>query len=338
MKKYNIAILGATGAVGRTMIRIIEEYNIPVGELRLLASAKSEGMTESFRGEKLVVHEAKENSFFGMDFVLGAVSAKLSRFFAPAISLSGAVYIDNSSAFRHDPDVPLVVPEINGEDALNHSGVIANPNCSTIITLMAIAALAKRCEIVSINASTYQAVSGAGQAGIDALEAEEQAISRYDLPPRKTIFPMQIIENVIPHIGDKMDNGYTTEEMKMQNEGRKILHLPQLTATCTCVRVPVFRSHSISLTVRCAEKIEPDEANRLIAACPGVRLVDDIDGRDYPTPLDTTGQDLVYVGRVRRDLTDEKGLVIWCCGDQLRKGAAANAVQIMKYLIEHENV
>ena len=333
MKKYNIAILGATGAVGQEMLKVLEEYDIPVGKLLPLASAKSAGGTVRFKGEDVKIEEAREASFEGMDFVLGAVKNPMSRRFAPAIVKSGAVYIDNSSAFRMDPDVPLVVPEINGEDAFGNKGIIANPNCSSIITLMAVAALAKLSPIKSMIACTYQAVSGAGQAGLVELESQMLALAEGKAVEPK-VFPAQIAMNVIPHIGDELDNLYTDEEMKMQNEGRRILHAPELAVTCTCVRVPVMRSHSISVTLRTERKISVDEARDAIRAFPGVRLIDDYQGRNYPTPLDTSNQDLVWVGRVREDLTDANGLTLWCCGDQIRKGAAANAVQILKKMIE----
>ena len=333
MKKYNVAILGATGAVGQEMLKVLEEYDIPVERLLPLASAKSAGGTVSFKGEDVKIEEAREDSFAGMDFVLGAVKNPMSRRFAPAIVKSGAVYIDNSSAFRMDPEVPLVVPEINGEDAFKNKGIIANPNCSSIITLMAVGGIAKRSPIKSMVACTYQAVSGAGQAGLVELEAQMLALAEGKKPEVK-VFPTQIAMNVIPHIGDELENGYTDEEMKMQNEGRRILHLPELKVTCTCVRVPVMRSHSISVTLRTARKVSVAEANEAIRAFPGCRLIEDYDGRNYPTPLDTSNQDLVWVGRVREDLTDENGLTLWCCGDQIRKGAAANAVQILKRMIE----
>ena len=330
---YKIAVLGATGAVGREMINVLEEYQIPVDELKLLASARSAGQTIPFAGKDVAVEEAKEDSFEGMDFVLGAVQNPMAVKFAPHIVKSGAVFIDNSSAFREDPDVPLVVPEINGADAFTHKGIIANPNCSTIITMVAVGALAKISPIETMVASTYQAVSGAGQPGLEELSRQLDDLHEGRTPEVKT-FPAQIALNVIPYIGSYKDNGYTTEEMKMQNEGRKILHLPGLRVTCTCVRVPVMRSHSISVTLRAERKISVEEAKAAIAAFPGAALMPAEADRDWPTPLDTSGQDTVYVGRIRDDLTDERGLTLWCCGDQVRKGAASNAVQILKLLTE----
>ena len=333
MKKYRIGILGATGAVGQEMLKMLDEYNSPIEELRLLASARSAGTAVKFKGEDVILQEATDSAFDGLDFVLGAVEGDMSKKFAPAIKASGAVYIDNSSAFRLCEDVPLVVPEINGQDALANKGLIANPNCCTIIALMAVAALDRISPIQSINACTYQAVSGAGQAGLAELESQVKALANGEQPEVKT-FATQIAMNVIPFIDAPTDNGYTKEEMKMQNEGRRILHNPELRANCTCVRVPVMRSHSIALTVKTADKISIEDANKAIAAFPGVRLVEDYEGRCYPTPLDTANQDLVWVGRVRRDLVDDGALTLWCCGDQIRKGAAANAVQIMKFLME----
>ena len=333
MKSYNVAILGATGAVGQEMLKVLEEYHIPVKKLLPLASARSAGGTVKFHGEDVTIQEATEESFAGMDFVLGAVKNGMSRKFAPAIVKSGAVYIDNSSAFRLDPEVPLVVPEINGEDAFTNKGIISNPNCSSIITLMAVAGIARLSPIKSMVACTYQAVSGAGQAGLMELENQMKALSAGEKAVCRT-FPHQIALNVIPHIGDKLENGYTAEEMKMQNEGRRILHLPELKVTCTCVRVPVMRSHSIAVTVRTERPVSVQEANDAIRSYPGCRLIEDYEGRNYPTPLDTSNQDLVWVGRVRRDLTDDNALTLWCCGDQIRKGAASNAVQILKRMIE----
>ncbi|MBQ9664438.1 MAG: aspartate-semialdehyde dehydrogenase [Oscillospiraceae bacterium] len=335
MKQFNIAILGATGAVGQEMLKVLYEYRIPVGELRLLASARSAGEKVAFGDREVVIQEATGDSFNGLDFVLGAVEGPMSQRFAPAIKKSGAVYIDNSSAFRLDPDVPLVVPEINGEDALQHHGIIANPNCCTIIALMAVAGIAKLSPIESMIACTYQAVSGAGQAGLAELENQMAAIAKGEEPVVKT-FATQIALNVIPFIDAPYGNDYTKEEMKMQNEGRRIMHAPDLKVNCTCVRVPVMRSHSIAVTLRTAEKVSVEDAKAAVAAFPGVRLIEDYEGRCYPTPLDTSNQDLVWVGRIRDDLTDEKGLTLWCCGDQIRKGAAANAVQILKFIAEHQ--
>ena len=333
MKELKIGVLGATGAVGQEMLKILEEYDIPVSELRPLASARSAGSLIKFKGKDVAIQAAADESFEGLDFVLGAVEGDMSRRFAPAIKKSGAVYIDNSSAFRLEPDVPLVVPEINGADAFENHGLIANPNCCTIIALMAVAGIAKLSEIENMVVCTYQAVSGAGQAGIAELDAQMAALAKGEKPVVKT-FAAQIAMNVIPFIDAPYGNDYTKEEMKMQNEGRRILHAPELLVNCTCVRVPVMRSHSIAVTLKTAEKVSVEDAKAAVAAYPGVRLIEDYEGRCYPTPLDTSDQDIVWVGRIREDLTDEKGLTLWCCGDQIRKGAATNAVQILKLLAE----
>lgn len=332
MKKYNVAVLGATGAVGQEMLKLLAERNFPINTIKALASAKSAGTKTRFGNDEITIEEATENSFEGMDFVLGAVSNPMAEKFAPAIVRSGAVFVDNSSAFRLKPDVPLVIPEINPEDAFTHSGIVANPNCSTIVALMAISGICRLTNIVSMVASTYQAVSGAGREGIVELEDQIKAFSNGGEIESK-LFPCQILSNCIPMIGSPLDNLYTTEEMKMQNEGRKILHMPEMNVCCTCVRVPVMRSHSVSVQIRTSEPITVEQACAAIANAPGCALAQDINGRNYPTPLDTSDQDLVYVGRVRRDsIYGENGLALWCCGDQIRKGAALNAVQIVELL------
>ena len=333
MKKLNIAVLGATGAVGQEMLKVLAEYDLPINSLLPLGSARSAGKKIVFKGEEIEIQEATDECFKGMDFVLGAVEGDMSKRFAPAIKASGAVYIDNSSAFRLDPEVPLVVPEVNGADAFDNSGIIANPNCCTIIALMAVAGIEKLSRIEKMVVCTYQAVSGAGQAGIAELESQMKALASGEKPEVKT-FATQIALNVIPFIDAPYGNDYSKEEMKMQNEGRKILHDPDLKVNCTCVRVPVMRSHSIAVTLRTEKKIDIESAKKAVAAFPGCRLIEDYDGRCYPTPLDTTDQDLVWVGRIRQDLTDENGITLWCCGDQIRKGAASNAVQILKLLAE----
>ncbi len=325
-----IGILGATGAVGRQMLECIEERNIEADEIRLFASARSAGKTMKYKGQDLVIQEASAEALQGLDYVLGAVSNAFSKQYAPLIKAAGAVYIDNSSAFRLEDDVPLVVPEINGEDALHHNGIIANPNCSTIITMMAAAPIARISPIRKITATTFQAVSGAGIGGLQELNAQVQAIHDGKEPEIK-VFPQQIAFNCIAEIGSYNENGYTAEEMKMQNEGRRILHLPDLKVTCTCVRVPVYRSHSISFTAVTEDKVTVGQARDAIMNAEGTKLVED----HVPSPLETSNQDIVYVGRIREDLCEENGLAMWCCGDQIRKGAAANAVQIMEYLLSH---
>ena len=334
MKQYKVAILGATGAVGREMMKVLAERDFPVSELHLLASARSAGEVLPWKGRNITVELACDEAFAGMDIVLGAAENDIAKRFAPAIVRSGAVFVDNSSAFRMDPDVPLVVPEINPEDVKKHKGIIANPNCTTIVSLVAINALNQDSPIESIVASSYQAVSGAGAGGPIELMNEVEALGLgQQIEPK--VFQYQIAYNVIPQIGGEQCDGYTSEEMKLQNEGRKILHLPDMNVACTCVRVPVVRSHSISAAVHFVHHISVDKARAAIAAAPGCRLVDDLDALQYPMPLDTSDQDLVFVGRIRPDLTDPNGLCLWCCGDQVRKGAATNCVQIAELLIQN---
>ena len=333
MKQYTVAVLGATGAVGQEMIKVLQERNFPVGRLIPLASARSTGKTVRFRGQDVAIEEAREEAFQGVDIVLGAAENDIAQRFAPAIAAAGAVFVDNSSAFRLDPKVPLVVPEVNPEDVKLHQGIISNPNCSTIITVTAVNALNAIAPIRAMTASTYQAVSGAGAAGPVELAEEVAALSRGESYTPK-VFPYQIAYNLIPQIGGEQTDGYTSEEMKLQNEGRKIMHLPKLKVCCTCVRVPVVRSHSISVSCRFDVPITVRQAREAIAKAPGCRLVDDLAARQYPMPLDTSDQDIVFVGRIRPDLTDERGLSLWCCGDQIRKGAATNAIQIAELLIK----
>ncbi|MCQ2448119.1 MAG: aspartate-semialdehyde dehydrogenase [Oscillibacter sp.] len=333
MKKFKVAILGATGAVGQEMMKILTERDFPISELHLLASEHSVGKIMQFRGQDIAVELACDEAFQGMDIVLGAAENNIAEQFAPAIVKAGAVFVDNSSAFRLDPNVPLVIPEINPEDVKNHHGIIANPNCTTIVSLVAINALNQDSPIESIVASSYQATSGAGAGGPKELMQEVEDL-RVGKKVEPKVFQYQIAYNVIPQIGGEQFEGYTSEEMKMQNEGRKIMHLPDLKVSCTCVRVPVVRSHSVSIVVRTKEKITVARAKELIANAPGAKLVDDLKNKIYPMPLDTSDQDIVYVGRIRDDLTSDNGLNIWCCGDQVRKGAATNAVQIAELVIQ----
>lgn len=333
MKEYTVAVLGVTGAVGQEMIHVLQERNFPVGKLIPLASARSAGKTVTFRGEEITIQEANENAFEGVDIVLGAAENDVAQALAPAIVKAGAVFVDNSSAFRMDPNVPLVVPEVNPEDVKKHKGIISNPNCSTIITLTAVNPLNQFGPIRTMVASTYQAVSGAGAGGPVELQQEVEALSRGEKAEPK-VFPYQIAYNLIPQIGGEQTLGYTSEEMKMQNEGRKIMHLPELLVNCTCVRVPVVRSHSISVTCHFDNPVTVAEAREAIAAAPGCKLMDDLANKVYPMPLDTSHQDTVFVGRIRPDLTDPNGITLWCCGDQVRKGAATNAIQIAELLIK----
>jgi len=333
MKLYTVAVLGATGAVGQEMMKILEERNFPVGKLVPLASSRSAGKTLKFKGEDVTIQLACDEAFEGVDIVLGAAENDIAEKFAPAIVKAGAVFVDNSSAFRLNPDVPLIVPEVNAEDAKNHKGIISNPNCSTIITVTAVNALNKISPIRSMVASTYQAVSGAGVAGMAELEQQVEALRTGASVDVKT-FAYQIAYNLIPQIGGEQVDGYTSEEMKLHFEGRKIMHLPEMNVSCTCVRVPVMRSHSISVKLHFDRPVSVEEAREVLKDAPGVKLVDDLKNKQYPMPLDTTGQDIVFVGRIRPDLTDENGLCLWCCGDQVRKGAATNAIQIAELLVK----
>ena len=333
MKLYTVAVLGATGAVGQEMINILQERKFPVGKLIPLASARSAGKTLKFKGEDVVIQEACDAAFQGVDIVLGAAENDIAKKFAPAIVKAGAVFVDNSSAFRLDPKVPLIVPEVNAEDVKWHSGIISNPNCSTIITVTAVNALNSIAPIKSMVASTYQAVSGAGVAGMAELKNQLEALMKGESAEVKT-FAYQIAYNLIPQIGGEQMEGYTSEEMKLHFEGRKIMHLTEMNVSCTCVRVPVMRSHSISVQLKFDRPVSVEEAREVLKDAPGVKLVDDLNNKQYPMPLETTGQDLVFVGRIRPDLTDENGLCLWCCGDQVRKGAALNCIQIAELLIE----
>ncbi|MFT5469132.1 MAG: aspartate-semialdehyde dehydrogenase [Verrucomicrobiales bacterium] len=327
----HIAIAGATGAVGVEMLKCLEERDFPIASLRLLASARSKGKPMTFRGEQLLVEELTKDSFGGIDIALFSAGSGISKQFAKPAVGAGAVVVDNSSAFRMDEGVPLVVPEINGADAQNHNGVIANPNCTTIVTLMGLNPLHKAWGARKIIASSYQSVSGSGQAGITELDNQIKAIVKGE-PIEKNVYWHQIASNVIPEIGGVGPNGYTSEEMKMQNEGRKILHTSGLLASVTCVRVPVHRSHSIAATVEFERTPSVEEARKLIEAAPGVGLIDDDVNNRYPTPLDSTDGDDCFVGRIRRDLVFENGLSFFVVGDQVRKGAALNAVQIAELL------
>ncbi len=322
-----IGILGATGAVGRQMIECLDEQDIDVTDLVLLASKKSEGQIIKFKDKEYVVKEVNHDSFKGLDIVLGASSNEVAKKYKDDIVKAGAIFIDNSSAFRMDKDVPLVIPEINGDDAKKHHGVIANPNCSTIITLMAITAINKLSKVKCMIASTYQAVSGAGKGGIDELNEEIK-----DINYTPSVFPYTIAYNCIPFIGFLKEEDYTSEEMKMENEGKKILHNDDLRVTCTCVRVPVLRSHCISVSLKCEKDLTVDEVKDVLSKQEGVVLYDDSSDNKYPMPLITSNQDKVYVGRIRKDRVLEGGISLFCSGDQIRKGAASNAVAIIKCL------
>lgn len=327
-----VAVLGATGAVGMEMLRIMEERHFSAEDITLLSSTRNAGTTLVWRGEQHVVREATPDAFRGIDIVLSAVGSDVASTLLPEAVSRGAVAVDNSSAFRLDPHVPLVVPEVNPGDVAWHRGIIANPNCSTIIALVAVKPLHDFAAVRRMVVSTYQAVSGAGSAGVDELQAQVHAHVRGELP-HANVFPHPIAFNVIPHIDSFGENGYTGEEMKMQNEARKILHTPDLRISCTCVRVPVFRSHSEAITIETERPLSAAKTRELLRNAPGVRLVDDPARNDYPMPLQAAGQDLILVGRIRQDISADNSLVLWVSGDQVRKGAATNAVQIAELLI-----
>lgn len=328
----HVAIVGATGAVGREMLVCLSERNFPLSKLTLLASARSAGQKLTFRDEEITIEELTADSFDGIDIALFSAGGGISEKFGPIAAAAGCLVIDNSSAFRMDPEVPLVVPEINPEAAANHPrNIIANPNCSTIITLMGLAPLHKAFGLKGIIASTYQAVSGSGAQGIAELESQIKALVS-GVPIETEVYPHQIAHNVIPHVDVFQDTGYTKEEQKMLHEGRKILNLPDLKVTCTCVRVPVMRSHSISLTAIFEKEPTVEEARAAFDQSPGVQLVDDPGSDLYPVPLGTTGQDDCQVGRIRKDQVLPNSLALWVVGDQVKKGAALNAVQIAELL------
>ena len=309
------------------MLRVMERRNFPVASLRLLASPRSAGKTLTFRGEEITVEPLHLNSFEGIDIALFSAGGAISRDFAHAAVTSGAVVVDNSSAFRMSHDVPLVVPEINGADVKNHRGIIANPNCTTAITLIALHPLHRAFGVTRLFASSYQAVSGAGARAIDELRYQTEALAKGH-PIVKEIFPHQIAFNVIPQVDSFLDTGYTKEEMKMENEGRRIMHLPDFKASVTCVRVPVYRAHSVAVSAEFSTPISLEEARTALKNAPGLQFVED----GYPMPLDCAGKDDCFAGRLRRDCAMENGIAFWVCGDQLLKGAALNAIQIAELL------
>ncbi|MGX6970698.1 aspartate-semialdehyde dehydrogenase [Vagococcus bubulae] len=336
MSQLTVAILGATGEVGKEMLNSLLERNIPIKDLKLFASKRSAGQTMMFGDKELVIETLTTDCFEGIDVVLCALDDDIARIYLPEAKKQGCLVIDNSSIYRLDENVPLVVPEVNPDDIFNHQGIIANPNCSTIIALVAIAKLHKEATIHSMIVSTYQAVSGAGKQGIEELETQVVDIAEgKSVTPH--IFPYQIAYNLIPQIGGFNEEGHSSEEMKLQNEGRKILHHPDLDVTCTCVRVPVIRSHSEAITLFLDKDLSVEEARQIVSETDGVKLIDDLDHQGYPMPLDTSNQDLVYVGRIRKSkIGNQSVLTLWCCGDQVRKGAATNAVQILEYYIQNK--
>lgn len=336
MKNSRVAIVGATGAVGVEILSCLESRNFPLASLKLLASKRSAGKQISFRGEIISVEELAEDSFNDVDIALFSASGDISRHYAPIAGAAGCLVVDNSSAFRQDADVPLVVPEINGEAAFNHPrNIIANPNCTTIITLMALYPLHLKFGLKMVLASSYQAVSGSGQQGISELESQVRSIADGQ-PVTISCYPKQIAFNVLPQIDAIVECGYTKEELKMLNEGRKIMELPELNVSCTCVRVPVYRSHSISCIAQFEKPVDVETARACFDNMPGIALMDDPKNGVWPTPLDSTNGDTCYVGRIRKDQAIDNALNLWVVGDQVRKGAALNAVQIAELLVNKD--
>jgi aspartate-semialdehyde dehydrogenase len=334
-RQYRVAIVGATGAVGVEMLHVLERRKFPAVSVKLLASARSAGKTHRFRGQEIASQTLGINSFEDVDLAFFSAGASISREFAPFAVQSGAVVIDNSSAFRMQENVPLVIPEINPGDVAHHEGIIANPNCTTAITLMALYPLHRKFRVKRVFASSYQAVSGAGSLAIEELKQQAKAVVTGKRIERE-VFPHQIGFNVIPQVDSFLDSGYTKEEMKVQNEGRRIMHLPGFKASVTCVRVPVFRAHSIAVSAEFQERVTVVEAREAIIAFRGIELRDDPTDNVYPMPLDYAGEDVCAVGRLRIDCALDNGLAFWVCGDQLLKGAALNAVQIAE-LLQHQS-
>ena len=331
-KTYNVAVVGATGAVGIEMIKTLEKRNFPVGKLTLLASAKSVGKKLKFRGADVVVQELTKDSFAGINFALFSAGSSISKEFGPIAAKAGCVVVDNSSCFRMDPNVPLVVPEVNGADAKKHKGIIANPNCTTAITLMALYPLHQAFGCTRIFASSYQAVSGTGAKAIAELERQVQQVVKGQ-PVTKEVYPHQIAFNVLPQVDSFLPTGYTKEEMKMENEGRKIMHHPGFKASVTCVRVPVYRAHSIAVTAEFEKPVTPEAALAVLKKAPGLDVIDNPAKSEYPLPLYQAEKYNCAVGRIRKDCALENGLSFWVSGDQLLKGAALNAVQIAELLV-----
>jgi len=331
-ERYNVAVAGATGAVGREMVSILEERNFPIEKLRLLASSRSVGKTIPFRGEEIPVAELTENSFDGIDIALFSAGGDRSRIFSPAAVKSGAVVVDNSSAYRMDPEVPLVVPEVNASALACHKGIIANPNCSTIQMVVALKPIHDVARIKRIVVSTYQAVSGTGKKAMDELLDQTRALLGFQ-EVKKEVYPHQIAFNCLPHIDVFFENGYSREELKMVNETRKILEDDSIAVTATTVRVPVFRCHSEAVNIETEKKITADFARELLAYAEGVCVLDHPAENVYPLAVDATGKDETFVGRIREDESIENGLNLWVVADNLRKGAALNTIQIAECLV-----
>ena len=329
----HVAVVGATGAVGIEMLKTLEKRNFPVGKLTLLASVRSMGRKLKFKGMEITVQELTKDSFKGIDIALFSAGGSISKAFAPLAAKAGCVVIDNSSAFRMDDSVPLVIPEINATDARLHQGIIANPNCTTAITLMALFPLHEAFNVERIFAASYQAVSGSGAKAMEELERQVGQIVS-GRPVTKEVFPHQIAFNVLPHVDSFLPTGYTKEEMKMENEGRKIMHHPAFRASVTCVRVPVLRAHSVAVSAEFKQPVSVDAARAVLSKAPGLDVVDDPEKREYPMPLYTAEKYNCQVGRIRKDCALDNGLCFWVSGDQLLKGAALNAVQIAEELLK----
>src|SRR5258705_11299421 len=329
----HVAVIGATGAVGIEMIKTLEKRNFPVGRLTLLASSRSLGKKLKFQGQEIAVRELTKDAFAGIDIGLFSAGASISREFAPVAAKAGCVVIDNLSAFRMDDTVPLVIPEINSADIRQHKGIVANPNCTTAVTLMALYPLHEAFNVRRIFASSYQAVSGTGAKAIDELQRQVGQIVE-GKPVTKEVYPHQIAFNVLPHVDSFLPSGYTKEEMKMENEGRKIMHHPNFRASVTCVRVPVYRSHSVAVSAEFEKPVSVEAARAVLKKAPGLDLVDEPENKKYPMPLFTSEKYNCEVGRVRLDCALENGLCFWVSGDQLLKGAALNAVQIAEVLVK----
>jgi aspartate-semialdehyde dehydrogenase len=333
----HVAVVGATGAVGIEMVKTLEKRNFPVGKLILLASARSVGKKLKYRGQDVTVQELKKDSFKSIDIALFSAGGSISKEYAPIAAKAGCVVVDNSSAFRMDPEVPLVVPEINASDVKSHRGIIANPNCTTAIALMALYPLHKAFTVKRIFASSYQAVSGTGAKAIEELKRQVGEIVA-GRSATKEVYPHQIAFNVLPHVDVFLPNGYTKEEMKMENEGRKIMHHPAFRASVTCVRVPVYRSHSIAVSAEFEKPVTVEAARAALKKAPGLDLVDEPENKKYPMPLFTSEKDNCEVGRIRKDCALDNGLCFWVSGDQLLRGAALNAVLIAEELLKQRGV
>jgi aspartate-semialdehyde dehydrogenase len=336
-RKLSVAVVGATGAVGQEMLRVLGQRDFPVGEIRLLASKRSVGKTLQFRGKEEPVHLLEESSFEGIQIALFSAGGSISKKFVPAAVKAGAIAVDNTSAFRMEPEIPLVVPEVNPDAIRDQKGIIANPNCSTIQMVVALKPLHDRARIRRIVVSTYQATSGAGQKAMDELFAQTRDLISLKELADPEAFQHRIAFNCIPHIDVFLDNGYTKEEMKMVEETRKIFGDDSIAVTATAVRVPVFYGHAEAVTIETEEKITPEEAREILGKAPGIRVVDDPASNTYPMQIDAAGQDETLVGRIREDISHPKGLCLWVVADNIRKGAATNAVQIAEHLVR-ENI